>query len=187
MNNETPNRDEAGAIHALFIRENGPFPNNPHWPLLVYRQALDVSGAHPAADTEELFARNGWTGAWRDGIYTFHHYHSNTHEVLGCYRGSGEILFGGPQGYKLTIQAGDAVVIPAGTAHKRIRASTDFSLVGAYPNGADYDMCYGKPEERPAADSAIASTLAPETDPVFGKHGGLMTHWKTPALAQGRA
>lgn len=184
MKNEPIKPAGAGGIHALLIRENGPFPNNPIWPLLVYRQALDITGAHPAADIEALFRNNGWTAAWRDGVYSFHHYHSNAHEVLGCYRGTGEILFGGPRGYKLTLQGGDAVVIPAGTAHKRIRASSDFSLVGAYPKGSDYDMCYGKPEERPAADANIAATPPPDTDPVFGKQGGLTTHWKTPAMAQ---
>ncbi len=27
-----------------------------------------------------------WLGAWRDGIFAFHHFHSTAHEVLGKIR-----------------------------------------------------------------------------------------------------
>jgi uncharacterized protein YjlB len=169
-------------VNALFIRENGPFSNNPHWPLLMYRNAFDLSGHDPASDIEAHFKTNGWGNSWRDGVYPFNHYHSNTHEVLGCCQGSARLLFGGPQGFKLTFQAGDAVVLPAGTAHKRIDSSPDFKVVGAYPGESDYDMCYGKPEERPQTDWRIAATPLPEMDPVFGTKGGLLAHWHAPVL-----
>jgi uncharacterized protein YjlB len=58
--------------------------NHPHWPLLVYPGAVaDVS---PEA-FEALFTRNRWPAAWRNGVFPFHHYHSNSHEVLGVYEG----------------------------------------------------------------------------------------------------
>lgn len=176
--------NRACEVNALFVRENGPFPNNPHWPLLMYRHAFNVAGHDPASDVESHFRRNGWGNGWRNGIYPFHHYHSNTHEALGCCRGSARMLVGGPQGFKLTLNAGDAVVLPAGVAHKRIDSSGDFRVVGAYPGMAEYDMCYGKPEERPEADRRIASVALPETDPVFGTKGGILAHWNAPALAR---
>lgn len=66
-----------------------------------------------------------------------------------------------------------------------ISASTPppiFKVVGAYPGESDYDMCYGKPEERPQTDWRIAATPLPEMDPVFGTKGGLLAHWHAPVL-----
>lgn len=33
---------------------------------------------------EMRFAENGWTGAWRDGVFDYHHFHVTTHEVLAA-------------------------------------------------------------------------------------------------------
>ena len=89
---------------------------------------------------EERFARNGWTGAWRNGVFDWHHFHTTTHEVLGCYQGNAKVQLGGPDGPVHDLSAGDVVIIPAGCAHKRISASDDFAVVGAYPGGARPDM-----------------------------------------------
>ena len=35
-----------------------------------------------AGAMERRFEENGWPPAWRDGIYDFHHYHSQGHEAL---------------------------------------------------------------------------------------------------------
>jgi uncharacterized protein YjlB len=61
-------------------------PNNPRLPLIVYRGALETSG-DTAASCVALFDRNGWIGAWRNGVYSHHHYHSSAHEVLGIVAG----------------------------------------------------------------------------------------------------
>ena len=65
-------------------------PNN-KLPLLIYQGAVKLVPRDSAPVFEELFAANHWTGGWRDGIYTYHHYHSTTHEVLGVYSGSATV------------------------------------------------------------------------------------------------
>ena len=82
-----------------------------------------------------LFERNGWGGAWRNGIYAHHHYHSTAHEVLGVASGSVRVRLGGDGGKTVVLRAGDVVVVPAGVAHKSEGTSPDLVVVGAYPQG----------------------------------------------------
>jgi len=170
--------DPAPRVRTHRIPENPPFPNNPELPLLVYPQAVPLTGPQPAAAFESRFRANGWADPWRDGIYDYHHYHSTAHEVLGIFSGSARIAFGGDGGVVLEVRGGDVVVIPAGVSHKNLGASGDLGVVGAYPLGQDWDMNTGKPGERPAADRAIAAVPLPAADPVFGPDGPLVRLWK---------
>ena len=154
------------------------FPNNAKCPLLVYPQALAPAGPDPAALFEKRFTKNHWPAAWRNGVYGFHHYHSAAHEVLGVFSGSARVRFGGENGVVLEVKAGDVVVIPAGVSHKNLGASRDFGVVGAYPKGQRWDMQYGKPGERPAADARIARVDMPAADPVLGETGPLVSLWR---------
>ena len=52
-------------------------------------------------------AQHGWLGAWRDGIFPFHHFHSTAHEVLGIAAGTANVIFGGPQGRRFELASGD--------------------------------------------------------------------------------
>ena len=167
--------DDDPAVRSIVLQDDGTYPNNPR-PLLLY------AGAVPAdpGGIEHLFTANDWPSAWRNGVYRYHHYHSTAHEVLGVYSGSAEIQFGGPDGTAVTIRAGDVAVIPAGVAHKCLESSSDFRIVGAYPLGQRWDMCYGKAGERPAAEQNIAAVPTPIKDPVQGKGGVLTRLWRTP-------
>ena len=47
-------------VLAHLLAANGPIPNHPRWPLLIYPGAVTIAGPDPAAAFEELFARNRW-------------------------------------------------------------------------------------------------------------------------------
>lgn len=151
--------------------DDGRIPNHPRLPLLVYAAALDPAAADRATAFEALFARHGWGGMWRNGIYPFHHYHSTAHEVLGIAAGRARVRFGGEHGTTLDLAAGDAVLIPAGVGHCRLGASADLLVVGAYPLGQHADLRRGDPGDRPRALANIAAVPPPRHDPVTGRDG----------------
>ena len=156
----------------LRLHANGWMPNNPALPVLVYRGAIPVGD--PAA-AEALLERHGWRPDWRNGVYSFHHYHSTAHEALACTGGFAELMLGGEGGQPLTVSAGDLLVLPAGTGHCRRSASGDFLLGGAYPEGQHWDIC------RSAADDEtlmrIATVPLPSADPIGGEAGPLTRLW----------
>ena len=156
--------------------DDGVIPNS-KLPLLLYRGALDANVGDSAAAFEDLFARHRWAGSWRNGIYDFHHYHSTAHEVLGIARGHATVRFGGPRGRTVDVVAGDAVAIPAGVGHKNEGASADLLVIGAYPDGMSYDLCRGRPGERPDVLRNIAAVPLPATDPVSGTSEPLLSAW----------
>jgi uncharacterized protein YjlB len=82
---------DAQSLH--FERSEG-IPNNPQLPVVLRLGVQDIVSDPDAC--ERLFARNGWVGSWRDGVFPFHHFHSNAHEVLGLVQGEVTIMLGGP-------------------------------------------------------------------------------------------
>jgi uncharacterized protein YjlB len=165
---------------AYRFRDDGLIPNNPRWPLVIYRGAISLPRAlDPAAVWEELFESNDWSGTWRGEIYDYLHYHSRTHEVLGIARGRVSVRLGGSKGRKLKLMAGDAVIIPAGTGHQSLSASPTFLAVGAYPASGTYDECGSSVEEHARAVKAIRKVVRPRSDPVFGAKGPLLKLWPT--------
>lgn len=170
--------DDQITTAALTFVDDGVIPNHPAYPLLLHRKAFDASVADPAASAEALFAANGWGGLWRNGIYPFHHYHSTCHETLAVASGWADIRFGGEGGETLRLNAGDIVVLPAGTGHKRLAANKDLLVVGAYPPDQPFDLIRDA-TEHDAAVERIKAVPLPATDPVFGSEGGLRTMWRS--------
>lgn len=157
---------------ALLIPALPPFPNSA-LPVLVYQGAQPAMGA----DFEALFLKNGWSGVWVNGVYQRHHFHATAHEALGCIRGSASLMLGGPEGVQVLIQAGDALLLPAGMGHKRLQASPDFLIVGAYPKGQSPDMQEGDEEAYMPLLSQSQKTPLPDSDPVLGKKGPVFDDW----------
>jgi uncharacterized protein YjlB len=165
-------------VLAFTLDDDGTFPNNT-LPIVIYPDVINPDTGDPARAFEERFRQNGWEGTWRDGVYGYHHYHATAHEVLGCARGWVRVLLGGPNGRQVRLDAGDAVLLPAGTAHKNLEHSDDYLVIGAYPPGQGPDMKYGEPEEYEPAKASIAQVPMPEMDPLFGNEAGVRDIWKT--------
>ncbi|KAL1999297.1 hypothetical protein VTN02DRAFT_4728 [Thermoascus thermophilus] len=141
-------------------------------PLLIYHGAFQASA-------QELWARLQEVGAvvpqWQYTMYGRTHFHSTTHEVLGVVSGRARLCFGGernPERFEPTVEKGDLMILPAGVGH-RLLDDLDgggFQMVGAYPPGKQWDMCYGSPgEERKVTNIEKLGWF--DTDPLYGKQG----------------
>lgn len=166
--------------YAAFFLDDGDTPNNPRFPFIHYRTPIRiVPGYDPAALFEVLFAANGWKPAWRDSIYPYNHFHTQTHEVLGIARGHARLRVGGAKGHLIKVVAGDVFVHPAGVGHRRLSASKDLLVVGGYPRkGGKYDEPQPHEVNHAQAVANIAKVGLPPGDPVYGADGPLMRIWR---------
>lgn len=162
-------------LQTLLLEPNGWVPNNPRLPVLIYIKAIARRGGDPAALFETTFSENGWPPQWRYGIYDYHHYHTQGHEVLGIASGFARLMLGGPGGRVLEVSSGDVLLLPAGTGHCNMESSDDFLVVGAYPPGQHADICRDAPT--PEQLASIHQLPFPERDPVQGLHGPLCRYW----------
>lgn len=164
----------AGEPQALTLQPGETMPNS-RLPVLVYRGVLATETPNKAGGFDRLFEANGWGGIWRDGVYDFDHYHSNAHEALGVAQGFATLQLGGDGGRTVEVKAGDALLLPAGTGHRRLSASEHFVVIGAYPRGQEhYDICRTR---SPEAELRISKVRLPATDPVAGANGPMLTLW----------
>ena len=167
------------AIKEYIFTVNKTFPNSP-LPLLIYKNSCLLGNQKNKAARllQNIFNKNNWKNTWTNGIYNFHHYHSNTHECMGIAAGKAWVVFGGIRGKKLLLEKGDIIIIPAGLAHKCSKTTSEFLCVGGYPGGAEYDINVGTREELKKAASRLKKLPKPALDPVFGKEGFLKAFWK---------
>lgn len=164
---------------ARLFADDGLIPNNPRLPFLFYKGAVTAEPGEAAARAiEELFTRNGWPAAWRNGVYPFAHYHATCHEALGIAAGHARVRFGGEQGLAVALAPGDIAVLPAGTGHQALEASDDLLVIGAYPEGAGYDLRRGTAREHAGAAELIAKVPVPVLDPLLGRDGGVAVLWR---------
>ena len=161
-------------IQTILLKDDGQIPNNQGLPVIIYKAFFKEQ----PGEMEAAFNRHQWTGSWTGGVYDYHHYHSNTHEVLGVKAGQATVLIGGDQGECLEISQGDVILLPAGTGHKKIESSPDFEVVGAYPGGTSPNMKKKDPSDRVQALEEIKNVPIPQMDPVYGEEGPMLAEWR---------
>jgi uncharacterized protein YjlB len=161
-------------VETLYFEESGSIPNNPDLPVLFYKGALKDD----SEQAERIFNNNNWRNSWQGGVFDYHHFHSNTHEVLGVVRGSAKLIVGGESGKTLEVNPGDVIVLPAGTGHKRLSSSEDFQVAGAYPDGKDHNLKTDENNGRTQLLIEIKEVEVPSQDPVHGENGPLLSLWK---------
>lgn len=163
-------------LSLFYLKDEDKFPNSP-LPAILYRNVLQLPIFFKGRYVRQLFARHQWTNAWEGGVFTYAHYHSTTHEVLGFLQGSTILQLGGDNGDHVKVANGDVLIIPAGVAHKNLGREDQVKCIGAYPDGRDYDIKRGWQGERPGADRLIESLPVPLQDPFYGSGEGLRWLW----------
>lgn len=104
------------------------------------------------------------------------------------FSGKAKLLFGGegnPGRVEQVVGAGDAIVVPAGVSHRLLDdIEGDFQMVGSYPNGCNWDMCYGKEGEESQAKE-VGGVKWLDKDPLYGDDGPAL--WSKEKLEKQRS
>ncbi|KAL8837227.1 MAG: hypothetical protein Q9170_002600 [Blastenia crenularia] len=142
-------------------------------PLLIYHSAFH-SGTSASTIEAHLSTVGVVDPQWRYTMYPTSHFHSNTHEVLSIASGKAKLCFGGddnPKRVEPTVEQGDVIVVPAGVSHRLLDdIDGGFTMVGSYPKGKSWDMCYGKEgEEEKVKDIEHLGWF--QRDPIYGHEG----------------
>jgi uncharacterized protein YjlB len=86
--------------------------------------------------------------------------------------------FGGetnPGRLEVSVEKGDVIIIPAGVGHRlQDDFGSGFEMVGSYPKGRSWDMCYGKAGEEDKV-KRINELGWFESDPLYGDNGPTLT------------
>lgn len=110
-------------------------------------------------------------------MYSTSHFHTTSHEVLGIASGKARLCFGhedNPKRVEEVLQKGDVIIMPAGVSHRLLEdLEGGFTMVGSYPVGCNWDMCYGKSGEEGQIDQ-IKDLGWFKRDPIYGEEGPVL-------------
>lgn len=145
-------------------------------PFFIYHSAFP-SSASASAISSHLQHVGAVEPQWCYTMYDTTHFHSSSHEVLVVASGRARLCFGGednPDRVEPVVQKGDVMVVPAGVAHRLLQdLDGGFQMVGSYPVGCNWDMCYGKKGEESKIE-AIRDLVWFEKDPIYGDKGPVL-------------
>ncbi|KAI1502020.1 RmlC-like cupin domain-containing protein [Biscogniauxia marginata] len=148
-------------------------------PLIHYHEAFPRSSVTASAIESHLTTIGVVEPQWRFTMYSTTHFHSTTHEVLCISQGKAKLCFGGednPDKVKKVVEKGDVLIIPAGVGHRLLDDMTErggFEMVGSYPRGCNWDMCYGKKGEEAKLQN-IETLSWFQKDPIYGNQGPVL-------------
>ncbi|KAI6080443.1 RmlC-like cupin domain-containing protein [Hypoxylon rubiginosum] len=161
------------------IPAHGLIPNTSiqNKPLIHYHEAFPVATLTASSVESHLTSVGVVEPQWRFTMYNTTHFHSTTHELLCITRGKARLCFGGednPDRVEKEVEQGDVLVLPAGVGHRLLEDLTGgFEMVGSYPKGCSWDMCYGKKGEEAKVQS-ISKLPWFERDPIYGEEGPVL-------------
>ncbi|KAI8962595.1 RmlC-like cupin domain-containing protein [Daldinia sp. FL1419] len=161
------------------IPAHGLIPNTSiqNKPLLHYHEAFPPSSLTASAIESHLTTIGVVEPQWRFTMYSTTHFHSSTHELLCISSGKAKLCFGGednPEKVEKEVKQGDVLVVPAGVGHRLLEDPTGgFEMVGSYPKGYSWDMCYGKKGEETKIQN-IQELPWFEKDPIYGDDGPVL-------------
>ncbi|KAF7597613.1 hypothetical protein BBP40_000091 [Aspergillus hancockii] len=144
-------------------------------PLLIYHGAFEASANELQAHLEKI---GEVEPQWVYTMYKQTHFHSTTHEILGVVSGRARLCFGGeanPDRFEPTVEKGDLIIVPAGVGHRLLDdlGPQSFKMVGAYPIGKQWDMCYGQSDKEEQV-KAIERLDWFHADPLYGADGPVL-------------
>ncbi|OCT53388.1 hypothetical protein CLCR_10898 [Cladophialophora carrionii] len=140
-------------------------------PLMIYHGVF--SNSAPSSVESHLRSIGVVSPQWTYTMFSETHFHSNTHEVLSVVAGSAKCCFGGEENegrVEPVLSQGDVVIVPAGVGHRLLEDYGGFQMVGSYPTGKTWDMCYGKAGEEQQVKQ-IETLGWFKRDPVYGDDG----------------
>lgn len=169
-------KDFRVSSHQIPAHDRIPNTSIQRKPLLIYH-AVFRSDTSASAIEAHLSTVGAVDPQWRYPMYRKSHFHSTTHEVLCIASGQATLCFGhedNPNRVVARVEAGDAIVVPAGVAHRSLEDfDGDFMMVGSYPKGRNWDMCYGQDGEEEQV-KGIAGLGWFERDPIYGDAGPVL-------------
>ena len=145
-------------------------------PLLIYRSVFP-SNTNASQIESHLSSVGVVTPQWRFTMYSFSHFHTTSHEVLGIASGKAQLCFGHEENkdrVEEVLTKGDVIIMPAGVSHRLLEdLDGAFTMVGCYPTGCNWDMCYGKSGEESKIEK-IKDLPWFKKDPVYGDEGPVL-------------
>lgn len=169
----TPLRELRFSAHQIPAFDKLPNTSIQRRPLLIYHAAFAPNVSASTIESH-LTTAGVVVPRWRYTMYRQSHFHSTTHEVLCVYSGRARLCFGGdgnPHRVERVVERGDVMVVPAGVAHRLLEdLDGGFSMVGSYPPGHQWDMCYGQAGEE-GRWPGIEGLGWFQRDPIYGDEG----------------
>lgn len=172
----TPLKSLVYSSHLIPTYQYIPNTSIQNKPLLIYRSAFTPSSAVNQDSIQSHISLVGVVDPqWVYTMYSTTHFHSTTHEVLCIASGSARCCFGGednPERVEQELNKGDVVIVPAGVGHRLMQEiKKPFEMVGSYPKGKVWDMCYGSEADREQNTKTIESLKWFDRDPIYGDQG----------------